>query len=91
MQRGTKKHARAFLFLYSIRETSARFSLRTSDRVNRVKKPNEPLAVINEKRFPFRPALSSALVRGYGVEKLERSGKEVAEKASGNRAGEGGE
>lgn len=57
-------------------------SLQTSDRQH--KKSNEPLAIINEKRSPFK----LTLVRGYGAEKLGRSeGKEVARKASGGKAG----
>lgn len=52
-----KEYAHAFLFLYSIRETWARFTLRTSDRANIINRPSEPFAVFNEKRSFFRPAL----------------------------------
>lgn len=78
---GTKEHAHGVSSLAFDTKEWARFTLRTSDRAN-IKRPNEPLVVINEKRSLFRPAL----VRGYEAEKLGRSGKEVAGKANGGKA-----
>jgi len=86
MSKKRLKNAHAFLLLYSIREIRARFTSQTSDRANVIKRPNKPLAVINEKRSPFKLSLKVMEQKNWDDPwKKWRERRTVAERDRGGR------
>lgn len=67
----------------STRETWSRFTSRTNNRADKIKR-SKPLVVINEKRSLFR----LALVKGYGAEKLGRTEEKARRTGVGEARGD---